>query len=159
MLPIAIGYVAKVSKEVGIPICGSGGIFGGRDVLQFMMAGATTIQVTTALMTCGTGLIRSMLKDIEDFCRAKDIRRIRDLVGCAIGQTGYYDRVPETARMKVQNSHICRTCPQKPCVEACCFDAVQKREGGGSVEISDACTACGFCLQVCPFPGALAMKE
>jgi len=48
MLPIAIGYVAKVSQEVGIPICGSGGIFGGKDVLQFLMAGATTIQITTA---------------------------------------------------------------------------------------------------------------
>jgi dihydroorotate dehydrogenase subfamily 1 len=158
MLPIAIGYVAKVSKEVGIPICGSGGIFGGRDVLQFMMAGASTVQVTTALMTLGTGLIHSMLKDMEDFCRAKDIGRIGDLVGCAIGKTGYYDRLPETARMEVQNSHICRACPQKPCVEACCFEAI-RRKGDGTVEISDACTACGFCFQVCPFPGALAMKE
>ena len=159
MLPIAIGYVAKVAREVGIPICGSGGIFGGKDVLQFVMAGAETIQVTTALLIHGSGLIGSMLKDIEDFCKRKGVKKIGELVGCALGKKGYYDRLPETARMEVQNSHFCRTCPRKPCIEACCFDAIQKKAGDGVVEVLDSCTACGFCLQVCPFPGALAMKE
>jgi len=92
-------------------------------------------------MIQGTDLIRSMLKDIGDFCRIKGVRRIGDLVGSTLGKKGYYDRLPETARMGVRNGLICRTCFQKPCIEACFFDAIQKKVGDGSVEISEPCTA------------------
>ena len=46
--PIAVRMVWQVCKAVNIPVIGLGGIMNGRDALEFIMAGATAIQVGTA---------------------------------------------------------------------------------------------------------------
>jgi dihydroorotate dehydrogenase (NAD+) catalytic subunit len=46
--PVALRAVYEVSKVVGVPILGSGGIASGMDVVEFMLAGATVVQVGTA---------------------------------------------------------------------------------------------------------------
>ena len=53
MVPLVLGYIYKASNVVKIPICGSGGIWNWRNILQAAMAGATTVQMTTALMLKG----------------------------------------------------------------------------------------------------------
>jgi dihydroorotate dehydrogenase (NAD+) catalytic subunit len=46
--PLALRAVYEVSRAVGVPILGSGGVASGVDVAEFMLAGATTVQVGTA---------------------------------------------------------------------------------------------------------------
>lgn len=46
--PVAVRMVWQVAKAVGIPVVGLGGIMNARDALEFIMAGATTIEVGTA---------------------------------------------------------------------------------------------------------------
>jgi dihydroorotate dehydrogenase (NAD+) catalytic subunit len=46
--PVALRAVYEVSKAVGVPILGSGGVMSGTDVAEFMLAGATVVQVGTA---------------------------------------------------------------------------------------------------------------
>lgn len=45
--PIALRMVHEVSKAVSIPVIGLGGIVSGTDAIEFMMAGATAIQIGT----------------------------------------------------------------------------------------------------------------
>ena len=46
--PVAVRMVWQVAKAVGIPVIGLGGIMNGRDALEFIMAGATAVEVGTA---------------------------------------------------------------------------------------------------------------
>ncbi len=48
MRPVAVRMVWQVAKAVNIPVVGLGGIMNARDALEFIMAGATAIEVGTA---------------------------------------------------------------------------------------------------------------
>jgi dihydroorotate dehydrogenase (NAD+) catalytic subunit len=46
--PVALRAVYEVSRAVGVPVVGSGGVVSGVDVAEFMLAGATVVQIGTA---------------------------------------------------------------------------------------------------------------
>jgi dihydroorotate dehydrogenase (NAD+) catalytic subunit len=77
--PIAVRMVYECRRAVRIPIIGMGGIAEARDVLEFMIAGATAVQVGTANFV--DPLIWSKLLDgIADYMRRHQISRIADIV-------------------------------------------------------------------------------
>lgn len=45
---------------------------------------------------------------------------------------------------------ICRACKVPPCAEACKYQALLKREGGGVKLVAEKCTGCGDCIPACP---------
>jgi dihydroorotate dehydrogenase (NAD+) catalytic subunit len=78
--PIAVRMVYECRQAVKIPIIGMGGIADARDVLEFMIAGATAVQVGTANFV--DPLIWSKLTDgICDYMKRHDITKIIDIVG------------------------------------------------------------------------------
>jgi dihydroorotate dehydrogenase (NAD+) catalytic subunit len=78
--PIAVRMVFECRQTVKIPILGMGGIADTRDVLEFMIAGATAVQVGTANFV--DPLIWSKLLDgLTDYMRRHGIERIADIVG------------------------------------------------------------------------------
>ena len=78
--PIAVRMVYECRQAVKIPIIGMGGIADARDVLEFMIAGATAVQVGTANFV--DPLIWSKLTDgIRDYLERHEITRIMDIVG------------------------------------------------------------------------------
>lgn len=80
--PIALYMVYEVTKAVHIPVIGCGGIACAEDALEFIMAGATAIQVGTAnLSNPHTPLI--VLEGVENFMRDEGIEKLIDLVGAA----------------------------------------------------------------------------
>jgi dihydroorotate dehydrogenase subfamily 1 len=157
MLPVALGYVANVSREVPIPICGSGGVSRWSDVLQMIMAGATTVQMTTALMLKGMKIVPEMLEHIATFCNRHGIDKLEGLIGAALRKEGTLDRLPEHARAAIQQKPFCLKCVNKPCIVGCYFDAILLREDQSVEILTDQCTTCGLCTQMCPYPGALAI--
>jgi len=79
---IALHMVYKVASEVEIPIIGCGGIASATDALEFIMAGATAVQVGTANLSDPRTPI-NVLHGIEQFCEKEGIKRIGDIVGIA----------------------------------------------------------------------------
>lgn len=80
--PIAISMVYEVWKRVKIPIIGGGGIMTGEDALEFIMAGATAVQVGTAnLVHPGASL--DIIKGIKEFMTREGINSIQELIGSA----------------------------------------------------------------------------
>ena len=81
--PIAVRMVWEASRSVDIPVIGIGGIMDARDALEFILAGASAIQVGTANLVnpnAATQIVDGMM----EYCRAKGSTRIRELVGRAI---------------------------------------------------------------------------
>lgn len=77
--PIALRMVHQVSKNVSIPVIAAGGISTGLDVAEFMMAGATLVQIGTANFM-NPNAVLDILKDFEEFLKEKD-KKAKDLIG------------------------------------------------------------------------------
>ncbi|MCX6550154.1 MAG: dihydroorotate dehydrogenase [Acidobacteria bacterium] len=78
--PIAVRMVYECAQLVRIPVVGMGGISSARDVLEFMIAGATAVQIGTA--TFVDPFIWSTLRSgIEEYMARHNVGRVTDLVG------------------------------------------------------------------------------
>jgi dihydroorotate dehydrogenase (NAD+) catalytic subunit len=81
--PVALYMVFEVARVVRIPVIGCGGIACAEDALEFIMAGATAIQIGTASLTNPqVGL--DVLKGIEIFMRQNGVQNLTELTGIAL---------------------------------------------------------------------------
>jgi len=78
--PIALRMVYDAAHAVNIPVIGMGGISTAADVAEFMLAGATAVQIGTASYwdPCAT---EKVVDDLERWCTDHEIRRLADLIG------------------------------------------------------------------------------
>ncbi len=80
--PVALYMTYQVARAVQIPVIGCGGIFSGQDALEFIMAGATAIQVGSATFQNPCAAI-NVLHEMEQFIQEKGVSDITELVGVA----------------------------------------------------------------------------
>jgi dihydroorotate dehydrogenase (NAD+) catalytic subunit len=78
--PIAVRMVYECAQQVRIPVIGMGGISSARDVLEFLIAGATAVQVGTASFV-DPFIWPKLLNGVEDYMARHRIERVVDLVG------------------------------------------------------------------------------
>lgn len=82
--PVAVRMVWEAATAVRIPVIGIGGIATAEDALEFLLAGASAVQVGTINFVRPRATIE-ILEGLEAFCRAEGISRIRELVGTVQG--------------------------------------------------------------------------
>ena len=80
--PIALAMVYEVAGAVELPVVGCGGITTGGDAIEFIMAGASAIQVGTATFTNPRAPL-DVLEGIEQFMKKEGIKDIAELIGAA----------------------------------------------------------------------------
>lgn len=78
--PIGLAAVHKVSRRVTIPVIGLGGIVSGTDVIEYLLAGASAIQVGTANFRYPDAANR-IVAELETYCKDHQISQISDLTG------------------------------------------------------------------------------
>ena len=81
--PIAVRCVYEVSREVDVPVIGCGGITTWRDAVEFILAGASAIQIGTAIASRGLGVFKSITKGIDAYILKKRFRSLKEVVGLA----------------------------------------------------------------------------
>jgi dihydroorotate dehydrogenase (NAD+) catalytic subunit len=81
--PIAVRMVHEVSKNVTIPIVGMGGIVRAEDAVEFMMAGATAVQVGTASYA-DPRAVENIADRLKRWCVVHDVARVSSLTGSAL---------------------------------------------------------------------------
>jgi dihydroorotate dehydrogenase (NAD+) catalytic subunit len=79
--PIALRMVHEVSKAVNIPVIGLGGISNGLDAIEFMMAGASAIQIGT-INFANPMAGKEIIDEMERFCIQQGIKDINEIIGC-----------------------------------------------------------------------------
>jgi dihydroorotate dehydrogenase (NAD+) catalytic subunit len=79
--PIALRMVHQVHRALPeVPISGIGGITSGEDVVEFLLAGATTVQVGTQSFV-EPGAAGRILGELEEFLRSESVSDVRELIG------------------------------------------------------------------------------
>ena len=78
--PIAVRMVYEASKSVQIPVIGMGGISTAADVIEFMLAGATAVQVGTASFW-DPRATEKIVAEVEAWCKEHEVGKISELTG------------------------------------------------------------------------------
>jgi dihydroorotate dehydrogenase (NAD+) catalytic subunit len=78
--PIALRMVYETARTVKIPVIGLGGIMTADDVVEFMLAGATAVQIGTASYADPRATER-VAHQLESWCKSNDVERVASLTG------------------------------------------------------------------------------
>ena len=79
--PIAVRCVYEIAKTVKVPIIGCGGIMNWKDVVEFLLAGASAVQIGTAIAYKDFSIFGEVLKGIEHYLGKNRYSNIGDVVG------------------------------------------------------------------------------
>lgn len=79
--PLAVRCVYEIYEAVKIPVVGCGGIATWQDAVEFMFAGASAVQIGTAVATKGLNVFKQVTEGIEAFLEEKKISSVKELVG------------------------------------------------------------------------------
>jgi len=81
--PIAVRCVYEIYREVDVPVIGCGGITSWRDAVEFMLAGASAVQIGTTIAFKGLGIFKSVTRGIDAYVRKKGFGNVKEIVGLA----------------------------------------------------------------------------
>ena len=81
--PVIIRMVNECSKAVKIPVIGCGGIMKVEDVIEYMLAGATAVEIGFLSFRNPTGMI-ALIDGLEKWCETKGFKRVADLTGAML---------------------------------------------------------------------------
>jgi dihydropyrimidine dehydrogenase (NAD+) subunit PreA len=173
--PIALHMVSSVAKAVDIPVSGIGGIGNWRDAVEFMLLGATSVQVCTAVMHYGFRIVRDMIDGLENYLEEKGFKSAMDVVGKSVPQVDDWGNLDLNYKIVAKiDAEKCIGC--NLCYIACedgahqCIRVEERASGdlreknGSQVKhvprvLEDECVGCNLCALVCPVPGCITMAE
>ncbi|NHI83983.1 MAG: NAD-dependent dihydropyrimidine dehydrogenase subunit PreA [Candidatus Thorarchaeota archaeon] len=149
--PVGLRFVSQIAKALPeMLISGIGGIEDWKSAIEYIMVGARTLQVCTAVMWHGFGIIKPITEGLIQFMDRKGYESLESMVGKALPKITSWAALaklpPIAARIIREN---CTGC--KKCVTACVdggFTAIQMREKVAIVN-PDKCDGCGLCAVVC----------
>ena len=81
--PIGIRCVYEISKNVDIPVIGVGGITTGKDVIEYLMAGASGVQIGSGIYYKGIDVFNKISNEMKDWMINHKIEDVSDLIGVA----------------------------------------------------------------------------
>jgi dihydropyrimidine dehydrogenase (NAD+) subunit PreA len=165
--PIALNMVRQLGQNpdiAGTPISGIGGIETWRDVVEYILLGATSVQVCTAVMHYGFGIVREMDSGLRQFMDERGFETIYDFAGKALPNVLEWKDL--NLKHKVVASIDASTCIGcQLCHIACEDGAHQAIALSGDAEnrvpeiIDDNCVGCNLCSIVCPVEGCITMEK
>jgi len=81
--PIAVRCVYELAQAVDVPIIGTGGVTGGRDAIEMIMAGATLVGVGSAVYWDGPGVLARIAREMNEWMQAHHVDSLTSLRGIA----------------------------------------------------------------------------
>jgi len=111
-------WISEISPQVKIDISGSGGVSTAEDVIKYLLAGATTVQMVTAIFLNGYGIIKEINDGLKKYMNKKRYERIEDFRGkvCSRIKGTYEIKRTHYLKAKINDKLIppCQaTCPAK----------------------------------------------
>ena len=154
--PIALRFVAELGQAQdlsGMHVSGMGGVETWLDALEFILLGAGSIQVTTAVMQYGYRIIDDLKSGLLYYLKEKGFENVRQVKGLAL------DSVSDTTDILERGTVIFPKFRRESCI-GCGRCVISCRDGGHQAIRLDAarrpvldgkkCVGCHLCVLVCP---------
>jgi dihydropyrimidine dehydrogenase (NAD+) subunit PreA len=166
--PIALHMLARLTRSPNfkIPVSGIGGVTNWRDAVEFMLLGASSVQVCTEVMLKGYRIVEDMIEGLDEYMATHGFQTIDQLVGKAVpaySEWGDLDLNYETIA-KIDDKK-CIGC--QLCVVAChdgahqCIHPSKETNGGSEIRVpvvdEAECVGCNLCKIVCPVPDCISL--
>jgi len=162
--PIALNMVAEIARDpetAGLPISGIGGISTWRDAAEFLALGAGNVQVCSAAMTYGFGIIKELTAGLSLWMDEKGYGRIDEVTGRAVPNVTDWQHLNLNYVTKARiDQDACIKCGR--CYAACEDTSHQaiSMSADRVFEVIDAeCVACNLCVNVCPVENCITMER
>lgn len=162
--PIGLRCIAQLAqaKSLKLPLSGMGGIETWIDALEYILAGAATVQVTTGIIHYGYRIIEDLIEGLSDYMAARGIKNVKSLVGKAIPRLCGTDDF-DLKRQGIADYDLDRCVGCGQCYIVCqdaggqslSWDAGKRRPK----QDQDKCLSCMVCQFVCPVTGLVSFKE
>jgi len=156
-LPWSLSRVARIKKCSDIPVFAAGGVYTAEDALQYLLCGASLVQIHTSVYFRGTRIFRKIIGGIESWMEDKGYASIEEFRGKVLPMVLSWAEVkrrekypyvvpPQCPYVPVVDEDKCTLC--KMC-EACIHGVFQVQQNKLLID-EDKCDNCGFCLTLCP---------
>ena len=175
--PIALHMLSQVASDdkvqaARVPISGMGGIQTWRDAAEFLLLGATSLQVCTAVMHYGYRIVEDMIDGLSTWMDEKGYKTIDDFAGMAVPNYRNWEDLNMNAKVVAKiDRDKCIGC--QLCFIACkdgshhCIYLPEDGTGKAILEpgynrvptvAADECTGCNLCSLVCPVDDCITME-
>ena len=154
--PIALRFIAELAKNPllsGMHISGMGGVETWEDAFEFLALGASSIQVTTAVMQYGYRIIEDLKSGLQLYLAEKGFRSVKDVVGSALDNISETTDVLERDTILFPKFHHDRCIGCGRCMISCMdggHQAIHLNEKRRPVLDGKKCVGCHLCRLVCP---------
>ena len=162
--PIALNMVAEIARDAethGMPISGIGGVTTWRDAAEFLALGAGNVQVCTAAMVYGFGIIKELTTGLSDWMDEKGYASVAEVSGRAVPNVTDWQYLNLNYITKARiDQDACIKCGR--CFAACedtSHQAILMNEGRVFEVIDEECVACNLCVDVCPVEDCITMER
>ena len=157
--PIALKCVNDLVSSPNLPIMASGGISSGSDAIEFMLLGAALVQICTAVMLKGYGIISQLKNELITFMKFHKFSKIEDFRELGHKRIRQFAKLDQSYNVKaLVDPEKCSGC--RRCYVSC------RDSGHFAIEMQDnlavvtheKCVGCSLCHHVCP-NNAISMVE
>jgi dihydropyrimidine dehydrogenase (NAD+) subunit PreA len=157
--PIALRATSEIAP-LGKPVSGCGGITSWEDAAEFVLLGATTLQVCSAVMLEGYGIVGDLCDGLTSYLEEQGVQKLSDLRGKALSNIVPHAKFDPNRRMVSSiDLSTCTKCGK--CFIACRdagYQAICEAPDRTPSVDAKKCDGCGLCTQVCPVWDCMKMK-
>ncbi len=163
--PIALNMVNDCARdpEVGIPISGIGGVETWQDVVEFLLLGASNVQVCTAVMHHGFRIVEELADGLNRYLDGRGIQSVAEIVGGSANRITTWNNLNLNYKIVAHiDQAACIHCNK--CYIACedaahqCIDRVRQPGGSTNLVVDEGhCVGCNLCSMVCPVDECIEM--
>jgi dihydropyrimidine dehydrogenase (NAD+) subunit PreA len=149
LIGLGLRLISQAAKELKIPIIAGLGVWDWRDIVAYIMCGATLVQSAVGIMLQGYKIAGKWVESMSAWMEGKGYKSLNDIRGVALPnilKTADVPRKPENVKVTIDTKK-CTKCGV--CLRSCFYDAINLTKVGAVINPS-ACDVCGMCVEVCP---------
>jgi dihydropyrimidine dehydrogenase (NAD+) subunit PreA len=165
--PIALKMLATIAQNTvtkKVPVSGIGGISNWKDAVEFMLLGASNVQVCTAAMKYGFRIVEDMCEGLNNWMDDKGFKTLDEFIGKSVSTITNWEELDI-------NFHVVANINQDKCIHCgLCYIACEDGSHQ-SINLSygkpyntysikeDECVGCNLCMVMCPVDDCITMVE